>query len=152
MRKLFLLLITCSFINVLQAQDTTSLQITFNHLSISVKEVNRSAEFYKQALGLKEITNRTKVDGIRWFSLGEDKELHLISIIKQPVTINKAVHMGLTTPHFDAFIKRLDELKIVYSDWPGKPHTITTRADGIRQVYIQDPDGYWIEVNDVKGK
>jgi lactoylglutathione lyase len=24
------------------------------------------------------------------------------------------------------------------------------RVDGIKQIYLQDPDGYWIEVNDDK--
>lgn len=152
MRKIIFLLLACSFTLLLRAQDTTSLAFTFNHLALSVKEVNRSAAFYKEVLSLKEITNRTKKEGIRWFSLGEDKELHLISTITEPVTINKAVHMALNTSRFDALIKRLDEQKIVYSDWPGKPNTITTRADGIRQIYIQDPDGYWIEINDVRGK
>ena len=33
------------------------------------------------------------------------KELHLISFMKEPVTINKAVHFALTTSNFDAFVK-----------------------------------------------
>ena len=80
-------------------------------------------------------------------SLGEGKELHLISNLKTRVTINKAVHLALTTQNIDDFIKWLDENKIAFSDWPGKPHTITTRADGVKQIYLQDPDDYWIEVN-----
>lgn len=48
----------------------------------------------------------------------------------------------------DGLVKRLKELKIAYSDWPGKPNTVTVRADGVKQIYLQDPDGYWIEVND----
>jgi lactoylglutathione lyase len=63
------------------------------------------------------------------------------------VTINKAVHLALTTPNFDAFIKTLDSMKLAYSDWPGSPHKINIRADGIKQVFFQDRDGYWIEVN-----
>ena len=38
-------------------------------------------------------------------------------------------------------------MKLVYSDWPGTPHKINIRADGIKQVFFQDGDGYWIEVN-----
>ena len=92
------------------------------------------------------------MDGIRWFSLGEGKELHLISIIKDNVTINKAVHLALTTSNFDNFIKTLERTNIVYSDWTGTPHKINIRADGIKQIYFQDPDGYWIEVNSVGQK
>jgi catechol 2,3-dioxygenase-like lactoylglutathione lyase family enzyme len=91
------------------------------------------------------------MEGIRWFSLGEGKELHLISILKENVTINKGVHFALTTTNFDAFIKTLDTNRIVYSDWPGTPGKVNIRADGIKQIYFQDPDGYWIEVNSVGG-
>ena len=44
----------------------------------------------------------------------------------------------------------LDALKIPYSDWPGAAHTVNHRDDGVRQIYFQDPDGYWIEINDAK--
>ena len=146
MRKILLLLFVFSFTECIQAQDT-SFNFAFNHLALSVKDVDASADFYKKVLNLQEITNRSKLEGVRWFSIGEGKELHLISIIKENVTINKAVHLALTTPNFDAFIKTLDSMKLVYSDWPGTTHKINIRADGIKQVFFQDGDGYWIEVN-----
>ncbi|MEM7108025.1 MAG: hypothetical protein AAF519_07350 [Bacteroidota bacterium] len=48
-------------------------------------------------MNLKEITNRTKNPGIRWFSLGEGKELHLVSTVPGDAKINKVVHFALTT-------------------------------------------------------
>jgi len=27
---------------------------------------------------------------------------------------------------------------------------VTTRPDGVHQIWFQDPDGYWLEINDVK--
>ena len=136
----------------LYSQEKTTLGLTLNHLAISVKDVNKAADFYSKILYLPEITNRTQKEGIRWFSLGDGKELHLISTITSPVIINKAVHLALTTPHFDALIKQLQKEHIPFSDWPGEPNKITTRADGIQQVYFQDPDGYWIEVNSFASK
>jgi catechol 2,3-dioxygenase-like lactoylglutathione lyase family enzyme len=149
MRKISLLINTLAFMGVLWAQDTTTSTFTLNHLALSVKDVDSSAEFYKDVLKLQEITNRTKIIGIRWFSLGEGKELHLISILKENVTINKAVHFALTTPNFDAFVMTLDTMNLNYSNWPGTPRKINIRADGIKQIFFQDPDGYWIEVNSV---
>lgn len=149
MRKTILFFLVLLCVISLWAQDNTVYKFTFNHLAHSVKDVDRSAEFYKNALNLKEITNRTKMEGIRWFSLGEDKELHLISIVKEPFTTNKAIHIALTTSNFDEFAKSLDRMKIVYSDWPGTTGKINIRADGIKQIYFQDPDGYWIEINSV---
>jgi lactoylglutathione lyase len=133
------------------AQNNT-FGFTFNHQALSIKDVNRTVAFYKNVLGLEQITNRTQMEGIVWFSLGEGKELHLVSVLKEEVKINKAVHIAITTPNFDVFIQHLEKNKIVYSDWPGKLNTITTRADGIKQIYIQDPDGYWIEINSVAVK
>ena len=84
--------------------------------------------------------------------MGEGKELHLVSVVKENVSINKAVHVALTTPNFDAFVSMLEKSNITYSDWPGAVNKITIRADGIKQIYFQDPDGYWIEVNSVAQK
>jgi len=126
--------------------ETTS-TITLNHLALSVQDVDASIGFYKELFNLKEITNRTKIEGVRWLSLGEGKELHLISVLQEPVLINKAVHFAFTTPNFDAFFTRLQTMNLNYSDWPGTPGKINIRADGIKQIYFQDPDGYWIEVN-----
>jgi len=148
MRKPQILIITVFIAGIVQAQDTT-FNFAFNHMALSVKNVDRSAEFYKTALKLTEITNRSKLEGVRWFSLAEGKELHLISIVKENVTINKGVHLAFTTNQFDAFVARLDKLNISYSDWPGTNHKINIRADGIKQIFFQDPDGYWIEVNSI---
>lgn len=149
MRKIVLLIITVLTVQLVSAQDKTSINFTFNHLALSVKDVDRSAEFYMNILKLPEITNRSKFEGVRWFSIGEGKELHLISMIKTDVTVNKAVHLALTTTNFDAFVALLDKMKIAYSDWPGLPNKVHIRADGMKQVFFQDPDGYWLEINSV---
>ena len=149
MKKLPLLILLVLFNGLLHAQDTT-FKFSVNHLALSVKDVNRSAEFYMKVLKLPEIVNRSKIEGVRWFLLGDGRELHLISVIKEIVTINKALHLGLSTANFDNFMKYFKELRIPYSDWPGKPNTVNIRADGIKQIFFQDPDGYWIEVNSVE--
>ena len=61
--------------------------------------------------------------------------------------------MAITTSDFDDFINRLDAMKVNYSDWMGEiPNKINIRADGIKEVYFQDPNDYWIEVNSVGQK
>jgi lactoylglutathione lyase len=150
MKKITAFLIVFVFTGTLWSQNTETFTLKLDHMALSVKDLDRSVDFYKNVLKLSEITNLTKKEGIRWVSLGDGKELHLVSTIKGPVTINKAVHLAFKVTNFDALITKLQNLNITYSDWPGKLDTITVRADGIKQVYIQDPDGYWIEINSVE--
>lgn len=152
MRALYYLIIFFTFAAVIWAQEANNVTLTFNHLALSVADVDRSAEFYKNVLGLQEITDGTRTEGVRWFSFNEGKELHLISWLKEKVTINKAVHLALTTADFDNFVKILESKNIKYSDWPGTEGKINIRSDGIQQIFFQDPDGYWIEVNSVAQK
>ena len=152
MKKNTLLLLLLIGYNSLFAQDKMHFNFAFNHLALSVKDAEKSVAFYQSVLGLMEITNRTKIEGIRWLSFGEGKELHLVSILPGEIKINKAVHFALATASFDNIISYLDAAGITYSDWPGKIKTVTTRADGIKQIYLQDPDGYWIEINSVAVK
>ena len=148
MKKTTFLILAIIFTGSLWAQESFSL--TMDHVALSVKDLDRSVAFYTNVLQLQEITNLTRKEGIRWVSLGDGKELHLVSTIKEPVTINKAVHFAFKTANFDALIQVLVKRNITFSDWPGIINKITVRADGIKQIYFQDPDGYWIEVNSVK--
>lgn len=149
MKKLIsLLLFSLLFSGMLSAQETFSLKM--DHVALSVKDLDRSVDFYTNVLKFQEITNLTRKEGIRWISLGDGKELHLVSTIKEPVIINKAVHLAFKAINFDGLVKVLENRNITYSDWPGVIRKITIRADGIKQIYFQDPDGYWIEVNSVK--
>ena len=152
MRKLSIFILILLFFGTLHAQDTTTFNFSLNHVALSVKDVNVSADFYSKVLKFPEITNRTKNPGIRWFSIEEGKELHLISIVKENVVISKAVHFAITTSNFDAFVRSLDKVKVEYYDWELTVHKINIRADGIKQIFFKDPDGYWIEVNSVAQK
>lgn len=135
----------------LSAQEN-SIRVNIDHIALSVKDADQSTEFYKMVLGLKEITNRTEMEGIRWLALGEGKELHLISLLKDKVKVNKAVHFAISVNNFELFIQKLEANNIAYSDWPGTKQKVNLRADGIKQVFFQDIDGYWIEVNSVAEK
>ncbi|WP_341221118.1 VOC family protein [Polaribacter atrinae] len=119
----------------------------FNHIALSVKDVDESIAFYQKVLHLKEIENTASNSKTRWLSLGEGKQLHIIPRPDFEVKTNKAVHFALTTSDIDSFVSYLKELKIEYSDWLGTANKDYVRKDGIKQVYFQDPNSYWIEIN-----
>lgn len=149
MRRIILLFVVIFIAGTAKSQET-SFDFKLDHVALSVNDVNRAAEFCIDVLRLEEITNRSKLEGVRWFSMGPGRELHLIAIIKDGVKTNKALHVALTTSNFDAFVKTLEERKIPYSDWPGNPQKVNIRADGIKQVFFQGFEGYWFEVNSVR--
>lgn len=119
----------------------------FDHQAIVVSNLDSSATFYQEVLGLKEIKNQTGKSTRRWFSLGGNHELHLLADEMEGVNVNKSIHMAVTVSNFDKFVENLQARNITFTDWPGEVNKVTTRPDGIKQVYVKDPDGYSIEVN-----
>ncbi|MDA9311756.1 MAG: VOC family protein [Polaribacter sp.] len=120
---------------------------SINHIALSVKDVNESIEFYKKVLLLTEIKNTASNSKTKWLSISEGKQLHLIPRPNAEIKTNKAVHFALATATLNTFVKHLDELNVEYSDWLDTPNKDYIRKDGIVQIYFQDPNGYWIEIN-----
>ncbi|MFO7847337.1 MAG: VOC family protein [Balneolaceae bacterium] len=123
--------------------------LTFDHYTIKVKNLDESAAFYRDIVGLEEIRNRTEKTYIRWFSIG-DGELHVVEGNTSPIKTTVGIHLALKTSDLDTVISRLKSKNILLHDSKGTPHSLTYRADGVRQIYFQDPDGYWIEVNEAE--
>lgn len=121
----------------------------FDHYTIKVENLERSATFYKNVLGLQEITNRTEKSHIRWFSLGSG-ELHIVKGKTNHINTNVGVHLALRVTNFEGFLNHLKDHNITIHDSKGNPGSYTTRNDGVLQVYFKDPDGYWIEINDAE--
>lgn len=122
-------------------------EFTFNHIAISVKDVAKSVDFYQRVFNLEEIENTASVSETRWLMLTKNAQIHIIPRPNFEIKINKAVHFAISTQDLKSFVKHLDNLKIEYSDWKNTPNKDYIRDDGINQIYFQDPDGYWIEVN-----
>jgi lactoylglutathione lyase len=152
MKTAFLLLSSLTLATLAQGQDAGYGKVTFNHLALSVRDVDRSADFYARVLNLSEVHKDARAKGVRWLSLGNGQELHLISpeyYRGGVVKTNKAVHLALTSDRFEDFLALLNAAGVAYGNWSGEPKKIETRSDGAKQVFFQDPDGYWIEVNSV---
>jgi lactoylglutathione lyase len=37
-----------------------------------------------------------------------------------------------------------------YGSWKSEPGKTTPGPEGVQQIYLQDPDGFWLEVNNDK--
>lgn len=120
-----------------------------DHDTIRVKDLKVSVPFYRDILGLEQIDNAGLGDHIKWFKLGNEVQVHLVEsdIV---VEKNKGVHSAFNTQNLTKFMEFLKANNIAFENGDGEKNTFTDRPDGVRQIYFQDPDGYWIEVNDNK--
>ncbi|PKD20969.1 glyoxalase [Salegentibacter salinarum] len=120
-----------------------------DHDTIRVKDLKTSVDFYGSILGLEQISNGGLGDHIKWLQLNNGVQLHLVES-EEVVEKNKGVHTAFNTDKLSEFMEFLRFKNIPFENWKGEKNTITNRPDGVKQIYFQDPDGYWIEVNDSK--
>ncbi len=121
---------------------------SFDHYAINVDNLQRSADFYMKVFQLDTVFNGTGNDRRVWFSLGEGMALHIIETDTVEVKTTKGVHLCIAMEDFDGFVKHLRDAAIPFETWTGDANLSNKRPDGVSQVYLQDPDGYWVEVND----
>ena len=144
------LLFIAAFIALGSVANGQKFEFQFDHQSIVVSDVNVSADFYGNVLGLSETAHPDNPPTIRWFVVNGNSHVHLIQKEFVPFEKNKSMHLCLAAQDLEAVIAHLEANNVGYSDWPGKENSVTTGTDGVRQIYIQDPDGYWIEINTAK--
>jgi lactoylglutathione lyase len=120
----------------------------FNHLALYVTDLQKSTNFYRDVIGLDTVPEPFHDGRHTWFAIGPTGRLHVIAGAATTAVHVKDNHLCFSVPSVNDFVKRLNKANIPYEDWPGKAQSITTRVDGVKQVYFKDPDGYWIEVND----
>ncbi len=151
---IFLLIILSSQIFNSKAQSVTSHpddMIMLNHIAMYVYKLETSTLFYEKILQFKKVPEPFKDGKHTWFDLSATSRLHLIQGADKNIKRDKNDHMCFSVPSVDRFVARLKENKIPYFNWPGVADSITVRVDGVKQVYFQDPDGHWIEINDDRG-
>lgn len=123
-----------------------------NHIAVYVVNLETSTNFYRDIIGL-EIVPEPFHDGRHtWFSIGDHSALHIISGAKSVMTHDKDSHLCFSVLSMDPFIAQLEKNNVAYENWAGQAKSVTTRADGIKQIYFKDPDGYWIEINNDRQK
>jgi lactoylglutathione lyase len=133
------------------AQDTPASAVLLDHVALHVADTAKSVAFYQGVFGLNEIPSPFPPGGPRWLVFANGLELHLQPGRKAPITSPRQVHFAVTVPSLDPVLAYLRAHDVVWVDSGDRPGQIShTRTDGVQQIFFQDPDGYWIEVNDVR--
>ena len=148
MRKTILLLILFLGAGISYAQDFVK---TLNHVTVVVSDFNASKKFYTELLGLEQIDAPWLPDKQMFLALGEGLELHVGEVEGVEIKPNSFNHFAIAVADFDEFLNYLRSEGVVYTTLGGGDnYSISTRPDNVRQTWIRDPDGYWIEINDIE--
>ncbi|MFB9325232.1 VOC family protein [Paenibacillus aurantiacus] len=120
----------------------------YHHVSLLVTDLARAKTFYKQVLGLEEITRPPFDFPGAWFAVGESgQQLHLIvhdgETRRSGGIDTRDGHFALRVKDYEAAIEELGRHGIKYR---AKPESIT----GFAQIFLLDPDHNIIELNAIR--
>jgi len=114
----------------------------FDHNNINVRDLDKSLEFYRQALGLVEMHRFEAGDkSFRLVFLGDGSSTHKLELTwlrdrAEPYNLgDNEFHLALKVDDYDAAFKHHKDMGCVCYENPGM---------GI--YFIEDPDGYWVEI------
>jgi lactoylglutathione lyase len=150
--RFILLTALCIYSNQARSQsnDPSDLSLRLNHIAVYVHQLDKSTDFYENVLMLRKIDEPFKDGRHTWFTLGPAGHLHLIQGAEANIKRDKNDHLCFSVNSSEDFIANLDKHRIEYTNWPGTAKAPTVRVDGVKQIYFQDPDGHWIEINNDK--
>ena len=129
-----------------------------HHVTLTVTDIERSKQFYRDILGLKEIPRPPFPFPGAWFEIGDAQHLHLI--VHDEATF-RAPHKGIDTRdvHFAVrvpsyrraleFLRGKGYCEEDNDDGSQKMEVKTMPTAGYPQIYIIDPDRHVIEINAV---
>ena len=115
--------------------------IRFAHFNFNVLDLERSLSFYQQALGLTPVREKI-LDGVARLVYVSNKEsdfeLELTQLFdrSQPYDLGEGeFHLAFVTDEYEALHARHQEMGCICMENP----TVCI-------YFIEDPDGYWIEI------
>ena len=118
------------------------MKFTFAHNNFNVIDLNKSLKFYEEALGLKEVRRKEAADGsfilvyLGDATTGYQLELTWLKDRTEAYDLGEGeFHLAFVTDEFDVWHTKHREMGCICFENPGM---------GI--YFIEDPDGYWIEI------
>ncbi len=144
--------IACLLLLLLSAQlfSQTKPKAQLNHVAIFVVDVQKTGSFYKEFFQLDTIPEPFHDGKHIWFSIAPGVAMHVIQGADKPKEYYQNNHICFSVPSVEAFVQKLKSKQMNWYNAVGTLGVITTRVDGVKQIWITDPDGYWLEVNDAK--
>ncbi|MCQ8213599.1 VOC family protein [Cetobacterium somerae] len=118
------------------------MKFVFNHFNINVLNLEKSIEFYKEALGLKEVRRKEAEDGSYILVYMGDNETNFTIELTWLRDREEAYDLGDEEFHL-AFVT--DDYEAAHKKH-GEMGCICYENTSMGIYFINDPDGYWLEV------
>jgi len=128
---------------------------SIHHVSLTVTDLELSRAFYREIIGLREITRPPFNFPGAWFQLGEFQQLHLIVHTNPTFRTGKSLdtrdsHFAIRVSDYWATVEFLRSRGYREDAAPDALNRliVNPRATaGFPQMYILDPDRHVIEIN-----
>jgi lactoylglutathione lyase len=130
------------------AQNKTNAKI--NHTAVYVVNLAASKHFYQDIIGLDTIPEPFHDGKHAWFKTGAGIAMHVIQGPEVKKEYYKNQHTCFSVASVKDFTEILKQNNISWENVNGIKEAITIRVDSVQQIWLQDPDGYWVEINDAK--
>ena len=116
------------------------MKFTFAHNNINVLHLEKSVEFYQEALNLKEVRRLTRPDFTLVF-LGDGQSNHQLELtwLKERT---KPYNLGDNEIHLAFHVDDYEAAHAMHK----KMGCICYENEAMGIYFISDPDGYWIEI------
>ncbi len=121
-----------------------------NHVAIFVVDLEKTRSFYDALFGFDTIPEPFHDGKHIWYSIAPGVAMHVIQGADKPKEYFLNQHTCFSVPNTEAFVQKVKANNVSFYNAKGVKGEITNRVDGVKQVWVTDPDGYWIEVNDAK--
>ena len=121
-----------------------------NHVAIYVVDLQKTAAFYDEMFGFDTIPEPFHDGKHIWYSIAPGVAMHVIQGADKPKEYFLNQHTCFSVPSVDDFVAKLKAKNQHWYNSKGVLDIVTTRIDGVKQIWVTDPDGYYIEVNDAR--
>lgn len=121
-----------------------------DHIALLVRDLEETARFLTQVLRIREVPNPMGGTEIRWFEFGNGQRFHIQAGDISTTHVEKRTHFALSAADLDEVLAYFNEKGVAFSDFKGTQGAVNVRPDGMRAVFVQDPNGYWYEINDFR--
>jgi lactoylglutathione lyase len=150
MKKILALvaILLCGFTHSMA--QSPAVKARLNHTAIYVMDLKKSAEFYIGLLGIDTIPEPFHDGKHIWLQTAPGVQMHIIQGATAKKDYYQNQHTCFSIASVEAFTVNLKQKGMGWVDRDGKPNIITNRVDGVKQIWVPDPDGYWVEINDAK--